>query len=237
MPSASMLISSVALVLFMILDHTEAKLTSCEYEKDSCGCRSNYGLISLKQFEKKPLTAIVEEGPVFAWSPCKDITVLSTTAASIESFPTSLLVLDCGTHESTKTSVENGNVVFSLEAEDKSRRSKITCICGIGDKYEFLSEDMEGDYEFQLTSKACCPPKNGKSSGGLSTGTILVIVFFCAVVIYLIAGIFVQVGLKSAEGKERIPNFNFWTTIPGLIVDGCRFVFTKKEPANYNALE
>ncbi|CAG0891665.1 unnamed protein product [Darwinula stevensoni] len=61
-------------------------------------------------------------------------------------------------------------------------------------------------------------------SGGLSIGSILVIVFFVGVILYLIIGMIILRVVRGAEGWEMIPNRNFWMDFPGLMKDGVVFV-------------
>jgi hypothetical protein len=61
-------------------------------------------------------------------------------------------------------------------------------------------------------------------SKGLSPGSILLIVFFVGIFVYLVGGILVLRYARGARGVEQIPNYTFWILVPGLIKDG--FVFT-----------
>lgn len=56
-------------------------------------------------------------------------------------------------------------------------------------------------------------------SGGLSTGTVLLILFFVALLIYLVGGILIN-RHNGAEGVEMIPHLQFWKELPSLIVEG-----------------
>jgi len=96
-------------------------------------------------------------------------------------------------------------------------------------------------YKTVLYSKYACPrspstppppssPGNssGDSSGrssGLSLGSKLLITFFCILIVYIIGGILVNKYARHIEGKEAFPNYSFWTDLPSLIKDGCKFTF------------
>ncbi|GFS14775.1 cation-dependent mannose-6-phosphate receptor [Elysia marginata] len=89
---------------------------------------------------------------------------------------------------------------------------------------------------FELAAEACCPV-GGASAGqseGLSVGSILLIVFVSLVFVYIVAGVAVQVGLKKADGKDRIPHVTFWIAVPGLIKDGIRFTFSCGKRKQYS---
>ncbi|RZC41390.1 uncharacterized protein BDFB_002027 [Asbolus verrucosus] len=52
---------------------------------------------------------------------------------------------------------------------------------------------------------------------GLSTGSVLLILFFIAVGIYFICGGIVLYFIRGARGLELIPNIDFWRGLPGLV--------------------
>ncbi|XP_077509066.1 uncharacterized protein LOC144120493 [Amblyomma americanum] len=56
-------------------------------------------------------------------------------------------------------------------------------------------------------------------SGGLSTGSVLLILFFVALLIYLVGGILIN-RHNGAEGVEMIPHLQFWKELPSLVVEG-----------------
>ncbi|XP_046846386.1 uncharacterized protein LOC124440108 [Xenia sp. Carnegie-2017] len=62
--------------------------------------------------------------------------------------------------------------------------------------------------------------------GGISVGTILCIIFLVVILLYLVIGI-AWTHKQGAHGKERIPNYEFWREIPGLIQDGSVFSVKK----------
>lgn len=70
---------------------------------------------------------------------------------------------------------------------------------------------------------------NGKPhKGGLSGGSIFLIVFFVAAVVYLVAGFIVNWKVRGASpGTDAIPNVELWRQVPGLVVDG--IIFTKNK--------
>ncbi|KAK3785748.1 hypothetical protein RRG08_010727, partial [Elysia crispata] len=58
--------------------------------------------------------------------------------------------------------------------------------------------------------------------------------FFSLLFVYLVAGVAVQVGLKHAEGRDRIPHVIYWMAVPGLIKDGFRFTFSRGKRPSYD---
>lgn len=61
-------------------------------------------------------------------------------------------------------------------------------------------------------------------SAGLSAGSVLLILFFVGVFIYLAVGIVLN-RRNGAEGWEVIPHLLFWKALPSLVVEGAIFFF------------
>ncbi|XP_078378608.1 cation-dependent mannose-6-phosphate receptor-like [Oculina patagonica] len=89
---------------------------------------------------------------------------------------------------------------------------------------------MDSKYSATLTSKCACDdgchhnPEGPGGSSGLSTGSILLIVFFVLLIVYIIGGILInkyKLGVESMP--EMCPNYQFWAGIPSLIKDGVLF--------------
>ncbi|XP_068084157.1 uncharacterized protein [Anabrus simplex] len=58
----------------------------------------------------------------------------------------------------------------------------------------------------------------------LSTGSVLVIMFIVFSSLYFVGGALALKLLRGAEGREMIPNYDFWVSLPGLVKEG--FLFT-----------
>lgn len=67
---------------------------------------------------------------------------------------------------------------------------------------------------FKLISKYGCSLQR---EIGLSTGSLLVILFFVSVGVYFIGGIIVLKALRGATGWEMVPNHDFWCKLPSLV--------------------
>lgn len=89
---------------------------------------------------------------------------------------------------------------------------------------------------FELQSRWACPVEilndtpstkvsASSSNGGLSTGSVLVIIFFLFATLYFVGGAVALKLLRGAEGREMIPNYDFWVDLPNLVRDGATFVF------------
>jgi hypothetical protein len=121
---------------------------------------------------------------------------------------------------------------YTGDSTKKTSRIKLACIKD-GRQDDPVFEYIDGNgthYEFLLKSVCACPggcPQTSRrsSSGGLSPGSILLIIFFVLVALYLLVGVSYQVVMKKANGVEMIPNSGFWCSLPGYIKDGMVLVF------------
>ncbi|XP_077453947.1 cation-dependent mannose-6-phosphate receptor [Stigmatopora argus] len=80
-------------------------------------------------------------------------------------------------------------------------------------------------YLFKLESSAVCPPMEHK----LSAGSIILIIGFCLVAVYLIVGFLYQRLVIGAKGMEQFPNYAFWVEVGNLSADGCDFVCRSRD--------
>ena len=86
-----------------------------------------------------------------------------------------------------------------------------------------------------FTTSHACPSSSSSSGGGLSFGSIVLIIIAVLVVLYFAVGIPVMIFVFKKTGIEIIPFVSFWMMIPGLVLDGCKFIlglfpcFKKKE--------
>lgn len=78
---------------------------------------------------------------------------------------------------------------------------------------------------FTFQSPNCCPNKNPSNGKGLTGGSILLIVFFSVIAVYLISGMLYMKFFKQQNGLDLIPHRAFWLLIYDYIKSG--FSFTK----------
>lgn len=226
------------LVILTIRQGYGQLIKSCEFDSDSCGCKTDKGVLSLKKFaDKQVASEKTSVGAVYYWNPCKDFTKGSVSASCIQYFPASGLYYDCGVHTSTTTDVKDGDAIFHMDSAVQILHSTLRCKCGSGDKLEYINEQPYSTYNLVLTSDACCVSSPGSgASSGLSVGSILLIVLVCVIFGYLLVGVVVQTTVRKAQGKERIPNIQMWSAIPGLIRDGFQFTFSGCRSSGYNEI-
>ncbi|XP_032374683.1 cation-dependent mannose-6-phosphate receptor [Etheostoma spectabile] len=75
-------------------------------------------------------------------------------------------------------------------------------------------------YLFEFESSAVC----SAIESHISTGSIILIIGFCLLAVYLIGGFLYQRLIVGAKGMEQFPNHAFWLEIGNLTADGCDFV-------------
>lgn len=71
-----------------------------------------------------------------------------------------------------------------------------------------------------------CSNANPKEKG-LSTGSILLIIFFVSVSVYLIIGILYNMFVAKESGWNTVPHINFWTSalLFSLVTKNRKFYF------------
>ncbi|XP_068425027.1 cation-dependent mannose-6-phosphate receptor [Clinocottus analis] len=75
-------------------------------------------------------------------------------------------------------------------------------------------------YLFELDSSAMCEVIESQ----ISAGSIILIIGFCLLAVYLIGGFLYQRLIVGAKGMEQFPNYAFWVEVGNMSADGCDFV-------------
>ncbi|KAI0240731.1 hypothetical protein LSAT2_008488 [Lamellibrachia satsuma] len=115
-----------------------------------------------------------------------------------------------------------GELNVSYSDNDRNATVILKCSSAESGKLEPHGETPPGSmhYEFVLHTKYVCLPS---PSHGISTGSILLILFFVALLVYLVGGTLLKHFLQGARGWEQIPNVSFWKDFPSLVRDGVMF--------------
>ncbi|XP_014469688.1 PREDICTED: cation-dependent mannose-6-phosphate receptor-like [Dinoponera quadriceps] len=226
----------VALALFLILfcDSTSSECT----QLGPCVCRlpdnSYYNLTSLAD-KKEPLIADKDDLTVY-FHPCKDISIpisgnlnnpcFNGSGVSLCMLEKAKKIINLGTINDTHMKLSNGNNKFPVfEIHHDNMTSIINIVCVINSDVHFMIDQVFPDtktYHFMLVSPYGCKKEPQR---GLSTGSVLVILFFTFAGIYLIGGAVVLKTLRGATGWEMLPNHDFWCELPLLVRDGIVFTF------------
>ncbi|KAK2149729.1 hypothetical protein LSH36_439g01031 [Paralvinella palmiformis] len=127
-------------------------------------------------------------------------------------------------------------VHFMYETETKSlyiqytagnKTTKVYLVCSTVEKSLTVKGETATNstiYDMTLHTKYACLSKDGSPKIGLSVGSILLILFFVGVLIYMVGGIVLLRCVRGARGFEQIPNYDFWLDFPVLVKDGVMFV-------------
>jgi hypothetical protein len=79
-----------------------------------------------------------------------------------------------------------------------------------------------------MHNKISCPqPDSSSEAGGLSSGSLFLILLLVFVILYVGGGIFYNQKFKGITGVASCPNYDFWRTVPELTLAGCKFTAEK----------
>ncbi|CAN8015005.1 unnamed protein product [Ixodes persulcatus] len=110
------------------------------------------------------------------------------------------------------------NLVFKCDAAKDISIGNDTLLA----KLPFDGIKGSDDCERNLTVpfSGACGTKPAAASAGLSAGSVLLILFFVGVLLYLVGGVILKHN-SGARGWEMLPHQQFWSELPSLIVEGC----------------
>jgi len=121
----------------------------------------------------------------------------------------------------------------------KPRTVIVNFPCGADQKTFTISEDKTAAvYTVTLpTSKSCKGGKAPGTSGGLSGGSVFLIILVVVIPLYVGIGCLYKRKKLGTNGNESCPNYDFWKEIPGYVKDGFRFTMGGcKKGGSYNKL-
>lgn len=104
-----------------------------------------------------------------------------------------------------------------------------------GNVFQRVAEPVKPTYQVYFESSYAC---EGAASGGGGGGLIFIIIVFSLLGVYFIGGALYMKFARHAEGREIIPNHEFWFDLPSLIKDGCMFLVNKvRGRSGYSTVE
>jgi len=78
----------------------------------------------------------------------------------------------------------------------------------------FVSADPDQcAYFFEVRSQHACATAEPHKPGSVGPGSVFVIIFFIAVLVYIFGGIFYQRTVAHARGWRQLPNYSLWAGI------------------------
>ncbi|KAH3719282.1 hypothetical protein DPMN_062113 [Dreissena polymorpha] len=184
-----------------------------------------------------------DEGYYYSYSPCGSFTELQcqdATACFLDQAKEQAQQI--GDYGRTDFEYDGNNVVVAYSSgSGVLKLTQVNLLCdptACDPKFVPNGNQGPGLYEMTLTTICACPGKcsaSGPTSGchssgaveGLSVGSILLIIFFVTLALYLTAGVAYMRIRKQASGSDMIPNKEFWVVLPSHVVTGGKFVVAK----------
>ncbi|XP_031571465.1 uncharacterized protein LOC116305650 [Actinia tenebrosa] len=219
-------------VIPIVLAKTCKKLSNCKCELDD---GSVIDLSDLDNKDGKPrFTDIPEEGQsyTYKYNPCTPIKLTgedsACTGANLCQRDPQILppsYYPCDASNPSFTVDESNHVVMTYKSSKDSygytRTTKVTLLCDEEQKKGSTGKGVSqtpglgpsSTYSLTLSAKSACP-----ASSSLSTGSILLIIFFPLVLLYLIFGILFNVFIRHKQSvPDVLPNHTFWADFPFLV--------------------
>ncbi|EOO03192.1 putative vacuolar sorting receptor protein [Phaeoacremonium minimum UCRPA7] len=112
--------------------------------------------------------------------------------------------------------------------EDSKQRRKSATISFLCDRESlnptatasFISADPdECAYWFVVRSQHACAGAQPHTPGSVGPGSVFVIIFFIALLVYFVGGVFYQRTVAHARGWRQLPNYTLWAGIWNFIKD------------------
>ncbi|CAH1238353.1 M6PR [Branchiostoma lanceolatum] len=236
-------------VVILVLYHVNVCIgqTTCD-TIDSCSCTMSDGsgvvnlrpLVSGTPTYKDYSATQVPDDYLYSWSPCTPFTEAGsddpascTNVAVCQVSKDATVSYGLGTQDSAAFTVTSDpvlgqtlNLVYTMP--QGGRVAGVTLQCSKGaTTFSVTGEVTTGAYAFELSSPCACPGAGpGCAGGGLSGGSVFLIILFALAGVYVIAGAIFMKFVKGAQGSEVIPNVAFWKSLPGYVKDGVFFILS-----------
>lgn len=237
-------------VLFILIGLSDGK--SCNQD-GNCKCTfdDGSGTVDLSPIGRQDGTPLMQDqfapdNYAYSFNPCYPFTEgTCVNAAACQYDSNNNIYYNIGDSSKVTLSFDGLNIIGTYVADDGARSSTVTFQCD--PNTDPPTDTAQGEtsttvYGFTVVSKYACPQGSGPGPGpgpgpnpspgkggsdGISPGSVIVIIFFALLVVYLIAGIAFNKVKRQNTGKELVPNVTFWSSLPGLIKDGAMFTFGK----------
>ncbi|KAK7489260.1 hypothetical protein BaRGS_00019512, partial [Batillaria attramentaria] len=219
--------------LVVVMDCVSSVAGQCT-KTGPCSCDSPQGSIDLSPIassDGSPAFMDMEDTQSayrYSYNPCHPFTEGSCTdVASCQITLDKTQQFPAGSQDSADFQQDSGTgdikiVYSSTDSFGTTRKTEVTLKCDPGpDTLSVSGETGENSatYAMTLSSPHCCrgSAPDVTVTVELSVGTVLCIIFLVTVVLYVAVGVGIQKGIRKAQGKEVIPNYGFWSVIPGYV--------------------
>lgn len=148
-----------------------------------------------------------------------------------------------GSSGSTPASITLNFAEHDDGSDTRNGYIKITCDQSVNSpSFTTIGDSNQASF-YEVDTKAKCAGASApsgskgapKASGG-ETGGILIAVFLGGFAVYFLVGFGYNMKVKQLEGTDRIPHYEFWTSLPGLAKEGVRFTKAKITKSDYAPL-
>ncbi|XP_059165047.1 cation-dependent mannose-6-phosphate receptor-like [Physella acuta] len=226
-------------VLTLTLAAGQVKPRSC-VRQDDCSCRfdDTGAVVNIRPLAKSDGTPLFKDvtgkdGLLYSYNPCVPFTEDQCVHSAV-----------CqreGTNGTAKSLVNQTNAQFGFDGHHVQltyfssaggllRSAVVSLVCLVNQTTPVFTaygyDEGSKLYNFQLGSQCAC--ENGcytaPDDGGISAGSVLIIIFFVTVFLYLSLGSVHGCVNKGESGVQVVPHYQFWLGFPGLVKDGCLFV-------------
>lgn len=219
-------------------------------KNDQCSCTfdDGSGVVDLSALGKKSGDPLIKDEPAkdyykYSFNPCYPFSEWNCeNAAGCQISELGGIAYNIGDAKKVAFSFDGTDVIGTYSSENGLRASIVKYKCDPSvdpPKYSISGETSPGSmkYGFTITSRAACPGGAG-AAGSISAGSILLIVFFMVLFVYLVTGVIFNRVYRQKSGREVIPNVTFWTALPGLIKDGFGFIVARisRRESNYQQI-
>ncbi|KAI1483823.1 hypothetical protein K445DRAFT_319652 [Daldinia sp. EC12] len=121
----------------------------------------------------------------------------------------------------TKTAAATKTWKSSKETDEPKRRKSTTIFFSCdrdasagAAQVSFIATDPEEcSYIFKVKSQHACAGVEPHKPGSVGPGSIFLIIFAIAVLVYLLGGIFYQRTVAHARGWKQLPNYSLWASV------------------------
>ncbi|KAI1452045.1 mannose 6-phosphate receptor domain-containing protein [Annulohypoxylon moriforme] len=105
---------------------------------------------------------------------------------------------------------KSATIFFSCDRDPSAGAAQVSFIA---------TDPEECSYVFKVKSQNACAGVEPHKPGSVGPGSVFLIIFAIAVLVYLLGGIFYQRTVANARGWKQLPNYSLWASVWSHICD------------------
>jgi len=117
----------------------------------------------------------------------------------------------------------NGDKCGGMVPKTRVVTLRVSCAGTTDSTFQVNPDTGQCSYTIPFQATAGCPI-SGDDKSGLSGGSVFLIIALVSVTVYIGVGCLYKAKRLGTTGVESCPHIAFWKEIPGLVMDGLRFV-------------